>query len=686
MADAGSPSPSPAPVGPSGQVGSAHRPHDVPGPRQAGCLHGEGQRGNPPPVALSARAATTFRPLPVDAAVVVSGFWAQRQQVNRMASIPSGLRRLRESGIFRNLRRAAGWAEGQYEGPVFLDSDIYKWLEAIAWEQARAPSDTLAAEQAEATALIAQAQRADGYLNSFVQVVTGDAGRFTDLTSGHELYCAGHLFQAAVAQHRATGQQALLEVAVRFADLLAATFGPGKRPELDGHPLIEMALVELYRETGTTRYLELARHFVETRGSGRASTGPSPRPRSYYSDRVPVRKAATVEGHAVRALYLAAGAADVAVETGDDELLAALQRQWDAMVATKTYLTGGMGARWDGEAFGDPYELPPDRAYCETCAAIASIQWSWRMLLRTGDPRCADLIERTLYNALLPGISLDGNAYFYVNPLHVRSAAADDEPRNPANGRSEWFGVACCPPNIMRTISSLGSLLATSDDGGVQIHQYAASTITAVLPSGTMRLAVATEYPWDGHIEITVQEAPGGEWTLSMRIPGWCHGAEARIGGTSVPEACQPGTYLRLRRPWAAGSSVRLYLPMPARQTAAHERVDAVRGCVAVERGPLVYCLEQAGHPAEVLIEDVRLVDAPVTETCNPDLLGGMTVIEMTGQTTRSSDSLYPADPAEAGQPGGFTPLTAIPYYAWANREPGPMRVWIPLEQSAGPR
>jgi hypothetical protein len=635
------------------------------------------------PVGLTAGAATTFRPLPLFASRVVDGFWARRQQVNRTTAIPAGLRRLRESGAFRNLRRAAGQDQGPFEGPLFIDSDAYKWLEAIAWEQGRLASKDLAAEQAEATALIAAAQQPDGYVNSYVQVVTGGAAQFTNLTWGHELYCAGHLIQAAVAQHRVTGDRELLEVAVRFADLLATTFGPGKRSELDGHPLIEMALVELYRETGATRYLELARHFVEARGHGWAATGPEPRPRSYYSDRVPVRAANTVEGHAVRALYLAAGAADLAAETRDDELLTALRRQWEAMVATKMYVTGGLGSRWDGEAFGDPYELPPARAYCETCAAIASIQWAWRMLLRTGDARYADLIERTLYNAFLPGVSLDGTAYFYANALQVRSGAADDESRNPANGRAGWFGVACCPPNIMRTMSSLGALLATTDDDGIQIHQYAASTISADLPAGTADLAVATNYPWDGHIEIMVRAAPEQEWSLSLRIPGWCTDAQARIGETRLPGTCEPGTYLRLRRRWAAGDSVVLDLRMPVRQTVAHECVDAVRGCAAVERGPLVYCLEQVDHPSDVLVDAIRLVGEG-TAVWKPDLLEGVTVIEMTGRTAPNRAPLYQAKTADTEQPGNFVRLTAIPYFAWANRGPGPMRVWIPLEVSGG--
>lgn len=301
------------------------------------------------------------------------------------------------------------------------------------------------------------------------------------------------------------------------------------------------------------------------------------------------------------------------------------------------------------------------------------------MLLRTGDARYADLIERTLYNAVLPGISLDGNAYFYVNALQVRSGQADDDLRNPANGRVGWFSVACCPPNIMRTIASLGSLLATTADDGVQIHQYATSVITAEVASATARLAVATDYPWDGRIEITVQAAPDEDWTLALRIPEWCADAKALVAGAGTAEACQPGTYLRLRRRWTAGDSVVLDLPMPVRRTEAHKRIDAVRGCVAIERGPLVYCVEQADHPAGVLIDDIQLVDGDCTPVWRPDLLSGITAVQMTGRTTSGAMSLYRPRTADDGQPGHPARLTAIPYFAWANRGPAPMRVWIPL-------
>jgi uncharacterized protein len=630
------------------------------------------------PVSPTVRAGAGFRPLGLDAVRVVDGFWARRQKVNREVAIPAGLQRLRESGAFRNLQRAAGAADGAYEGPLFIDSDVYKWLEAVAWEHGREPGAALAADQQEVTELVAAAQQPDGYLNTFVQVTTEDRSRFADLAFGHELYCAGHLMQAAVAQHRATGRRELLDVAVRFADFLVRTFRGEGPPQLDGHPVVEMALVELYRQTGNDKYLHLARDFVEARGHGRVEPDQGRRNAAYFSDRVPVRDAVTVEGHAVRAMYLAAGAADVATETGDDGLLAALRRQWEAMVATKMYLTGGLGSRWDGEAFGDPYELPPDRAYCETCAAIGSIQWNWRLLLATGTARYADLIERTLYNAFLPGISLDGQAYFYVNALQVRTGAGRDDPRSPATGRHGWYGVACCPPNIMRTLSSLDSLLATCTDGELQLHQYAPSTILADLASGRVELSVTTNYPWDGRIEVTVVTAPGPDWTLALRIPAWCVGAEVRVDGQLSAESCAPGTYVRLQRSWRPGSSVLIDLPMPVRRSAAHERVDAVRGCVAIERGPLVYCLEQEDQPPEALVDEVELVDGEYTVDWRPELLDGMAVVRLTGRVTRDRPALYRSSTA-AADVGPHLPLTAIPYFAWANRGPGPMRVWIPL-------
>lgn len=390
------------------------------------------------PVLPTTDAHLTLRPLPTGDARITGGFWALRQERNGRDAVRSGYQQLETAGNFRNLRIAAGLEEGEAVGQIFMDSDVTKWLEAVAWEYGRAPAEDLLDLQREVTALYAQAQADDGYLDS-VQQVRGKGERYTDLKWSHEMYCAGHLYQAAVAQHRATGDTGLLDVAIKNADHLVRTFGDGTAPDgtpktrdVDGHPVVEMGLVELYRETGNRDYLDLAHWFVDARGHGiieRAGGEPT-----YFSDRVPSRQATTVEGHAVRAVYLAAGAVDVAIETGDTELLAASETQFADMMATKAFITGGLGARWDWEAFGDPYELPTDRGYAETCAAIGGVQWAWRLLLATGKPVYADAIERLLYNAFLAGVSLAGTEYFYVNPLQQRDHAHQDENRSPPTG------------------------------------------------------------------------------------------------------------------------------------------------------------------------------------------------------------------------------------------------------------
>jgi DUF1680 family protein len=435
-----------------------------------------------------------------------------------------------------------------------------------------------------------------------------------------------------------------------------------------------MALVELYRETGTPAYLELARFFVEARGHGlMAGYGEEP---TYFSDRVPVREQSTVEGHAVRAVYLAAGAADVAVETGDAELLAALETQFAHMLATKTYLTGGLGARWDREAFGDPYELPPDRAYAESCAAVGGVQWAWRMLLATGDPRYADAAERMLLNALLPGVSLGGSEYFYVNPLQLRADAHADDGRSPAHGRRGWFECACCPANIMRTLASLDGYLATTDADGIQLHQYAPATVDV----GDTRLTIETDYPWDGPVRVRVERAPARDRTLSVRVPGWAAGATLAAGGE--PRDAAAGTYASVRRRWRPGDVVELALPMPVRFTAADERVDAVRGCLAIERGPLVYAVEAVDQPADVRVDGLRLDRSGRTRAEHrPDLLGDVTVVHAVGRRGGDPGPGGPyrnAATARPVAPGRAVPIVAVPYFAWANREIGAMRVWLP--------
>jgi len=624
------------------------------------------------PVEATRSPAATLKTLAGGAVTFEGGLWARRQAVNRAAALPHGLRMLETAGNLDNLRIAAGRATGRFRGRVFMDSDVYKWLEAAAFEMARVPSAELSKSCDTLIELVAAAQGDDGYLNSYYTVAE-PGRRWTDLTHGHELYCLGHMIQAALAFRRGTGDGRLLAIATRFVDYVHSVFGPGRRLTTDGHAEIEMALVELYRETGERRHLDLASFLLDQRGCNRI--GPNRHDSlAAFQDRVPVREATGVEGHAVRALYLTTGAADVYLETGDAALLQTLTRQWDDMVEGKLYLTGGVGARHLAESFGHPYELPSDLAYSETCGAIASLMWSWRMLLATGHARYADLIERTLYNAILAGVSLSGERYFYVNPL-----ASNGEVEHLHRGgplRKPWHLVACCPPNVMRLLASLGHYVATRDGSGLQVHQYAAGR----LQTSGIRLTIETAYPWEGRVRITVDETSATPWTLALRVPGWCTGAGVRVNGSPAADTVAPG-YLRLDRAWARGDVVELDLPLEAHCVEAHPWVESTRGCVAVERGPLVYCLEQVDHPGGRLADLEIDTGAPLTSAWDADRLGGVAVVRAQGREVDTSSwqhRLYRpigAAPAAARRP---VQLTAVPYYAWANREPGAMRVWIP--------
>ncbi|MFG2130000.1 glycoside hydrolase family 127 protein [Streptomyces sp. NPDC048751] len=612
------------------------------------------------PIRPTHRARTTLRP--ATDAHITGGFWAQRRRTNAEVSVPQGPERLEQAGNLANLRAAAGGG-GAYSGDFpFQDSDVHKWLEAASWQLAEDPGQAeLAACIDELTALLAAAQRPDGYLQTYFQVAHPDR-RWQDLAWGHELYCAGHLVQAGVAHHRATGRPELLAMAVRFAEHIDATFGPdGTVDGVCGHPGIETALVELYRETDERRWLDLAAYFVDRRGHGLLDPDADPRPGdAYWQDHTPVRAATSVTGHAVRQLYLLAGVADLAAETGDSELRAVSERLWDAMVSTKTYLTGGVGARHEGESFGEAYELPPDRAYAETCAAIASVQWSWRMALLTGEAKYSDLVERTLYNGFLSGVGLDGDSWLYVNPLQVREEYEGVGEADQGARRTPWFRCACCPPNAMRLLASLPHHVASGDKDGLQLHQYA----TGGYAAGDGKVRVVTDYPWDGRIAVTVEEAPEDrDWTLSLRIPSWCTAFTAAAPDGDPPAETSPG-WLRLRRRWRPGDTLTLDLDLGARLTRPDPCVDAVRGCVAIERGPLVYCLEGVDQEPGTRFADLTLPDGGhLTVTPAPELLGGVSVITADGR--RRSD-------------GAAVPLTAVPYCVWANRRPGPMRVWVP--------
>ncbi len=614
---------------------------------------------------------TRWRALPLEAVTLTDGFWAQRQQINRQVSLQHGYNMLEKAGNFQNFRIAADREAGRYQGREFMDSDVYKWLEAAAYELHLNPNDKLQAQVDQTIDLIAAAQQRNGYLNTYYQLVKPNE-MWTDLDFGHELYCAGHLFQAAVAHYRATNDTTLLEIATRLADYLCSTFGPDKRLGAPGHPEIEMALVELYRVTQKQPYLDLAAFFIDQRGQGKMR-GLGWLGAEYHQDRVPVRESCTVEGHAVRAMYLTAGVTDLYLETGEQALLEALRRQWKDMVARKMYITGGLGSRYEGEAFGNAYELPPDQCYCETCAAIGSIMWNWRMLQATGERRFAEVMERTLYNGFLSGLALSGQAFFYINPL----LSSDNYQRQ------EWYEVACCPPNIMRLLASLGQYVATQDNHGLQIHLYNSATIKTELDGKRpIALTMTTEYPWQGSVKLTIQDTDDASWQLRLRVPDWSTTAAVALNGQTLNDPPIDNGYLMFNRVWRSGDEIELNFGLDPLFIEPHPRVDAVRNSLAIQRGPLVYCLEEIDCQVDLL--DIQIdPTAPLQPTWEEDLLPeGIIAVEASGYVVDFDDwqdNLYrPLSNSRHPRPGVPIQLKLIPYYAWANRGPNGMRVWIP--------
>jgi DUF1680 family protein len=617
------------------------------------------------PVHPTAAATSTLRPLFLGAVTFTArSFLGDWQRRNASRTLPHCVEQLDAAGALDNLRRVTGEVDGDHRNMWFADSDVYKTLEAAAWQLGRTPDDAeLRAFLDTTAALVAKAQGDDGYLNSYF-AVDKPGLRWRELHWSHELYCAGHLIQAAVAAARAGVGAQLVTVARRFADLIVDRFSTVD--DVDGHPEIETALVELYRVTGHRPYLDLARRFLDLRGHGLLN-GERFGSR-YLQDHVPVLEADEVAGHVVRQLYLLAGVVDVAVETRDDNLLDTARRLWADAFGAKTYLTGAQGSRHRDEAFGDPYELPPDRAYGETCAAIASFQWNWRMLLATGEGKYADEMERVLYNTIAGSTALDGTHFFYANPLHLRTGH-DGSHEDAPSQRLPWYSCACCPPNLARLVASLSGYVATTDHGGLQVHLYADGELRTTVDGADVRLVTRTRYPWNGRVAVSV--TTDAALTLALRIPGWA--SDALVDG--VPADVRDG-YAEVRRDWSAGATVTLDLPMPARLVRPHPRIDAVRGCVAVTRGPLVYCLEQVDLPAGGTLEDVRIDPAaPLTAGQAPDI--PVTLTARGRLEPPASDELYPAS-APAVVPGEPVELTAIPYFLWGNREPGPMRVWIP--------
>jgi uncharacterized protein len=609
---------------------------------------------------------TKLYPVPSSKVKLDDPFWEPRRRINREVTIPSQHKQCEETKRIDNFRRASGRKPGgEFVGIFFNDSDVYKWIEAAAWSLADVPDEALRKRVESVIEEVAAAQQPDGYLNTYF-MFEREKERFTNLKDMHELYCAGHLIQAAVAHHRATGGKSLLTVAVKLADHICDVFGPEKKPGACGHEEVEMALVELGRVTGEKKYIQQAEHFIEARGHGHIGGT------NYYQDHKPFRQLDEMTGHAVRAVYLTCGAADVYAETGEAELLSALDKQWENMTERRMYVTGGIGSRWQGEAFGKDYELPNERAYTETCAAIGSVMWNWRMLQLTADAKYADLMEWTLYNAVMPGLSLDGQHYFYQNPL------ADDGQHR----RQAWFGCACCPPNVARLLAQLPGYFYNITDSGIYVNLYAQGSAELKLADGSkVKISQQTQYPWNGEIMLGVDGTAA--FDLNLRVPAWCQsGASLEVNGQRADVAISPGTFAKIHRQWKAGDRVRLSLPMPVRQIEAHPYVMENKNRVAITRGPMVYCVEAVDHP-QVELRNVKIArNVEWTATWRPDFLGGVVTLSTRGFVETPelewSGKLYcTAIEKAVSVSQQEIDVTAIPYCMWANRPEGAMRVWL---------
>jgi DUF1680 family protein len=617
--------------------------------------------------------------IPVHAVTITQGFWGARRETNVDKSIPSMEKLLEANGRMNNFLRLVGKSDAAQHGPVYSDSDVYKWAEAAGFALQSGDRPELRAITDKIIKEVVAVQEPNGYLNTYY---VGDHAkdRMTPQGQrwGHEMYNLGHMIQGAIAYYRATGDRTLLDAGIRFVDdFVLPNFGPApdKKPILSGHPEIELALIELYRTTGDKRYLDLAGYILH--GDDRIKL-----PRDgyvYHFCGIPFTSRTHLEGHAVRAMYACCGATDYYLETGDETYWKTLNVLWEDLVTSQMYVTGGVGARSEGEAFGDSYELPNFTAYGESCAAIGNMMWNWRMLAATGHAKFADVIERALYNGINSGMSLDGTMYCYRNPLGF-DPSGGDQIRNP------WYDTTCCPPNLERTFASLPGYFYSTSKDGLYVHLYDNSQLDWHLEDGTgLRVVQKTNYPWDGTVEISVAPAKPAEFTFYLRVPGWADGAQVLINGKPVSGAT-PGQYLALQRRWSSGDVINVKFGMTPQVIEANPRVVDDYGRVAVQRGPLVYCLEQLDQPDGVAIFDVSLdvrqeASSKFREEFHSDMLGGIVVLKHMGAVSvkpNSHGSLYRSYTAEAPE-ARQVELRFVPYYAWANRVPTPMQVWTPV-------
>ena len=613
--------------------------------------------------------------VPVQAVRIGDGFWSVRRRVATERSLPTLLEELEAHGVVDNFRRLEGHSDIVRKGRISTDADLYKWIEAAAW--ALASNETSAAQKVQLhgdieslISHVAAAQDSTGYLDTWF---TGDKAhlRFTDLPHSHEDFCLGHLLQAGIAYYRATGNRRLLDIGIRFADYVVNNFGAAKRPFVTGHPELEMALVELYRTTGQPRYLEFTRYLFSGAERDRLKLK-DPDVRYMFSGRS-FTSHTEFEGHAVRALYAVSGATDYFTETGDPAYKRTLDLLWTDLTARKMYLTGGVGSRAAGESFGDAYELPSETAYAETCASIANVMWNFRLLLMTGDARYADLLERTLYNGVNSGMSLLGSQYCYRNPL----ASSGEKLRNP------WYDVTCCPPNLERLFESLPGYLYSLSRDGLYVNLYQTSELDWHLEDGTgIKLTQTTDYPWSGSIRLKVIPVKPSEFTINLRWPGWSPSFSIQINGNPIAVPTSAGSFVPISRTWMPGDTISIDMPMQAAPTVANPRVHDDYGRIALQRGPLVYALEQIDQNGAALGDLFLRSGSPVSVEPRKDLLGGVTILKYPGQVAEKSlgeEPLYQPQSVTANRAKRPATLTFIPYYAVGNREPTPMEVWVPV-------
>jgi DUF1680 family protein len=638
---------------------------------------------------LSRSPFARLKTVPVRAVVLQDGFWSKRRKTNVESSIPGMHDELLAHGRMDNFLRLSGKSSAPQRGPVFSDSDIYKWTEAAAFALQSGDYPSLRQTTDAMIRDVVAVQEPGGYLNTYY---VGDKSSqrmlYETQETGHELYNIGHLLQGAIAYYRATGDRTLLEAGIRFVDqFLLPNYGPGKDQKaiVAGHPEIEMALVELYRTTGKHAYVDLAGYIL--RGDDRIPL--RPQQVAYMFCGIPFTSRIKLEGHAVRAMYACCGATDYYLETGDQSYWKTLNALWEDLTEHQLYVTGGVGARETGEAFGDAYELPNARAYGESCAAIGNMMWNWRMLAASGEARFTDVIERALYNGINSGMSLDGKTYCYRNPLAF-DPTGNSSDRHAPDGkiRNPWYDTTCCPPNLERTFASLPGYFYSTSDEGIYVHLYDNSEMNWSLHDGNgLKIKQETNYPWSGEVVITVSPATPAEFVVFVRIPGWSTRNVVHVNGAQI-EGARPGEYFAIRRHWSGNDRIELSFDMTTRLLKANPAVNEDRGRVAFQRGPIVFCMEhldQPGHEHDMNMTGYIVhADASTTPRFDPNLLDGVMVLDHPGSISRAQADLglyYPETEKEKAQEESTT-LKLIPYYAWANRSPASMRVWIPYSRT----